>query len=42
MTNGTALLTYLDELHPSEQTERVVAREFLEVLNGGSKWASYW
>ena len=33
---------WYDELHPSEQTSRVVAREFVEVLGGNSKWATYW
>ncbi|KAL4938818.1 hypothetical protein BDV06DRAFT_225645 [Aspergillus oleicola] len=33
---------WYDELHPSEQTDRVIAKEFLEVVAGGSKWATYW
>jgi phospholipase/lecithinase/hemolysin len=33
---------WFDELHPSEQTGRVVAREFVGVLSGKSKWAKYW
>ncbi|KAF2278818.1 uncharacterized protein EI97DRAFT_413696 [Westerdykella ornata] len=33
---------WFDELHPSEQASRVVAREFVGVLKGGSKWAKYW
>lgn len=33
---------WYDELHPSEQTDRVIAREFLEVIKGKSKWATYW
>ena len=33
---------WLDELHPSEQTERVIAKNFVDVVNGSSKWASYW
>ncbi|KAF2877391.1 hypothetical protein BDV95DRAFT_625295 [Massariosphaeria phaeospora] len=33
---------WFDELHPSEQTSRVVAREFVGVLEGRSKWARYW
>lgn len=33
---------WFDELHPSEQTSRVVAREFASVLGGRSKWAKYW
>jgi hypothetical protein len=33
---------WYDELHPSEQTDRVTAREFVNVVKGGSKWATYW
>jgi phospholipase/lecithinase/hemolysin len=33
---------WFDPLHPSEQTSRIVAREFVGVLGGKSKWASYW
>ncbi|KAF1843374.1 carbohydrate esterase family 16 protein [Cucurbitaria berberidis CBS 394.84] len=33
---------WYDALHPSEQTGRVVAREFVRVLSGKSKWAEYW
>lgn len=33
---------YFDELHPSEQASRIVAREFKGVLGGQSKWAKYW
>lgn len=33
---------WYDELHPSEQAERVVAREFVGVVQGGSEWAAYW
>ncbi|KAM3419849.1 hypothetical protein BST61_g3178 [Cercospora zeina] len=33
---------WFDALHPSEQADRVFAREFLEVVNGSSKWARYW
>jgi phospholipase/lecithinase/hemolysin len=44
LVNGTDRDSYawFDELHPSEQTSRVVAREFVGVLGGGSKWAKYW
>ena len=31
-----------DGLHPSEQTGRIIARKFIEVLNGSSKYAQYW
>jgi phospholipase/lecithinase/hemolysin len=33
---------WFDELHPSEQASRIVAREFKGVLGGESKWAKYW
>ncbi|KAF2443003.1 carbohydrate esterase family 16 protein [Karstenula rhodostoma CBS 690.94] len=33
---------WYDELHPSEQVDRVVAREFVGVLGGASRWAKYW
>lgn len=33
---------WYDELHPSEQTERVVARNFVDVVEGNSTWATYW
>lgn len=33
---------WYDALHPSEQTSRVVAREFVNVLRGESKYAAYW
>jgi hypothetical protein len=33
---------WYDELHPSEQTERVVAQEFVKVVKGVSEYATYW
>jgi phospholipase/lecithinase/hemolysin len=33
---------WYDSLHPSEQTDRVIAREFVEVVKGSSRWATYW
>lgn len=33
---------WYDELHPSEQAERVIAREFVNVVEGSSAWATYW
>ena len=33
---------WYDELHPSEQTDRVIARTFVEVLGGQSKYATYY
>ncbi|KZM27820.1 uncharacterized protein EKO05_0011013 [Ascochyta rabiei] len=33
---------WFDPLHPSEQTSRIVAREFVNVLGGKGKWGTYW
>jgi len=33
---------WFDDLHPSEQADRVVAKEFLKVISGKSKFATYW
>jgi len=33
---------WYDELHPSEQTSRIVAKEFVGVLNRESKYAKYY
>lgn len=33
---------WYDELHPSEQADRIIAREFIGVVEGNSKWATYW
>ncbi|OQO05439.1 hypothetical protein B0A48_09208 [Cryoendolithus antarcticus] len=33
---------WYDELHPSEQTDRIIARTFVDVVKGSSKWATYW
>lgn len=32
---------WYDPLHPSEQTDRVIAKEFVSVIEGRSKYASY-
>ncbi|KAK3115103.1 hypothetical protein LTR53_005880 [Teratosphaeriaceae sp. CCFEE 6253] len=40
-TSPDSFLWY-DELHPSEQTERVVARTFVDVVKGVSGYATYW
>ena len=32
---------WYDELHPSEQSDRIVAREFLNVVAGNSSYATY-
>jgi phospholipase/lecithinase/hemolysin len=41
-TDSPDSFMWYDPLHPSEQTSRIVAREFVGVLGGKSKWASYW
>lgn len=41
-TDSPDSFMWFDPLHPSEQTSRVVAREFVGVLEGKSRWASYW
>ena len=33
---------WFDELHPSEQTDRIIADQFIQVVEGNSRWASYW
>jgi hypothetical protein len=33
---------WYNQLHPSVQTDRIVAQNFLGVVNGTSKWATYW
>ncbi|KAH8709958.1 GDSL lipase/esterase [Phaeosphaeriaceae sp. PMI808] len=33
---------WYDPLHPGEQTSRIVAKEFVGVLSGKSKYAQYW
>ncbi|EYE91353.1 SGNH/GDSL hydrolase family protein [Aspergillus ruber CBS 135680] len=33
---------WFDELHPSEQTDKIIAEQFIQVVKGESKWASYW
>lgn len=33
---------WYDELHPSEATDKVIAREFVNVVKGASKYAAYW
>ncbi|KAJ3783564.1 hypothetical protein GGU10DRAFT_50743 [Lentinula aff. detonsa] len=44
LVNGTDRDSYLwyDELHPSEQADRIVAREMALVMEGkASKWATW-
>lgn len=33
---------WYDELHPSERTDTVIAKEFVKIIEGTSKYASYW
>jgi len=33
---------WYDTLHPSEQTDRIIAEEFVNVVKGRSKYATYW
>lgn len=33
---------WYDELHPSEVTDKVIADEFVKVIGGKSKYATYW
>ncbi|KAK5091215.1 hypothetical protein LTR05_001396 [Lithohypha guttulata] len=44
MYDGTSSDSFMwfDELHPSEQTDRIIARTFVDVLNGNSSYANYY
>lgn len=33
---------WYDELHPSQTTDEIIAREFAKVVNGSSEYATYW
>lgn len=33
---------WYDPLHPSEQVERIIAKEFTKTIEGKSKWATFW
>ncbi|KAL4908787.1 hypothetical protein BDW74DRAFT_187320 [Aspergillus multicolor] len=33
---------WYDDLHPSEQTDRIIAREFVKVVKGDGTWATFW
>lgn len=33
---------WFDELHPSEQSDRAIAAEFVKVVGGSSRYAAYW
>ncbi|KAE8383318.1 glycoside hydrolase superfamily [Aspergillus bertholletiae] len=39
---GEENFMWFDELHPSETTDKFIAQEFVKVVNGESKWATYW
>ncbi|KAK4496783.1 hypothetical protein PRZ48_012766 [Zasmidium cellare] len=41
LTSPDSYMWY-NNLHPSEQTDRVIARNFVDVIKGNSKWATYW
>lgn len=41
LENEESYLWY-DELHPSEKADKIIADEFIQVVNGKSKWATYW
>ncbi|EAW11701.1 SGNH/GDSL hydrolase family protein [Aspergillus clavatus NRRL 1] len=36
------LFMWFDELHPSERTDQIIAEEFVKVVEGKSKYATYW
>lgn len=33
---------WFDDLHPSEKTDQAIAHEFVNVVEGTSKYATYW
>lgn len=33
---------WYDPLHPSEQTTRIIAREFVDIVNGNGTWSKTW
>lgn len=33
---------WYDELHPSEKADEIIAKEFIKVVGGKSKFAKYW
>lgn len=41
-TDSPDSFLWYDELHPSEQTDRIIAKSFVDVVRGESKWATYW
>lgn len=40
--NNPDVFMWFDELHPSEQTWRVVAKIFARAIKGASEWAQYY
>jgi hypothetical protein len=42
MITDTMQLFRYDELHPSEQTDRIIAKNFVDILDGSSKYATYY
>lgn len=41
-TLGLDHYLFYDELHPSEGADKVIAKEFVNVVKGTSKYAAYW
>ena len=39
---GASHFFWYDELHPSQQTDEAIAHEFVNVVRGTSKYATYW
>lgn len=37
-----AQFLWYDELHPSERVDAVIAKEFVKLVEGKSKYATYW
>ncbi|OOF92871.1 carbohydrate esterase family 16 protein [Aspergillus carbonarius ITEM 5010] len=33
---------WYDQLHPSQRTDQIIAEEFVKVVRGESRWATYW
>lgn len=33
---------WYDSLHPSEQTDRIIAREFVDIVTGKGRWGRTW
>jgi len=31
-----------DELHPSARVDQIIATNFVDVVKGRSRWATYW